>query len=150
MSAWRVPSLATALAVTALAATTPLASPSAAEPPSVKVELWNKNDGTMGIAMDKKSVAAGPVEFEIRNTSSDMMHEFLIARWTGSLTSLPYDAAASQGKEDNVPGLQGQEDMKPGTETTLRLVLRPGSYIAFCDEPGHYKMGMYTRFTVNR
>ncbi|HEV2334082.1 MAG TPA: hypothetical protein VGS13_01160 [Stellaceae bacterium] len=133
-----------------MAATTPLATPSAAEPPSVKVELWNKNDGTMGLTIDKKSVAAGPVEFEIRNTSTDLMHEFLIAPWPGSLTSLPYDATALKVKEDQVPGLQGQEDMKPGTETTLRLVLRPGSYIAFCNQPGHYKTNMYTRFTVTR
>lgn len=148
MSAWRMPSLTTALAVTALAATMPLMSPEAAEPASVKVELWNKNDGSMGITMDKTSMAAGPVEFEITNSSGDLMHEFLIAPWTGSPTSLPYDATGLKAKEQQVSGLQGQEDMKPGAETTLRLVLRPGSYIAFCNQPGHYKTGMYARFTV--
>src|SRR5690349_4573925 len=109
MSAWRVLSLAAALAATALAATTPLSSPSAAEPPSVKVELWNKSDGTMGLSIDKKSVPAGPVEFEIKNNSTDLMHEFLIVPWPGPLTSLPYDATALKVKEDKVPGLQGQE-----------------------------------------
>ncbi len=119
----------------------------AAEPASIKVQLWNKG-GTMGLTMDKTSVPSGPVEFEITNTSKNTMHEFLIAPWKGSLTSLPYDKSESQVAEGKVPGLQGQEDMKPGTQTTLRLVLKPGSYIVFCNQPGHYKMGMYAHLNV--
>jgi uncharacterized cupredoxin-like copper-binding protein len=78
------------------------------------------------------------------------MHEFLIAPWRGSLTSLPYDASSAQVEEDKLPMLQGQEDMKPGLKTTLRLVLRPGSYVIFCNQSGHYKMGMYAHLNVSR
>jgi uncharacterized cupredoxin-like copper-binding protein len=121
----------------------------AGEPTSIQVKLWNKSDGTMGIKMDKTSVPSGPVEFEVTNTSKELMHEFLVAPWKGSLTSLPYDAKSSQVKEDLVPMLQGQEDMKPGLQTTLRLVLQPGSYVVFCNQLGHYKMGMYAHLNVS-
>jgi uncharacterized cupredoxin-like copper-binding protein len=40
--------------------------------------------------------------------------------------------------------------MPPGTATTVRLVLEPGQYVAFCNQPGHYKAGMERRFTVVR
>jgi uncharacterized cupredoxin-like copper-binding protein len=42
------------------------------------------------------------------------------------------------------------EDMKPGAEATLRLPLKPGSYALFCNQPGHYKLGMVAAFTVTR
>ena len=118
------------------------------EPASVVIKLWNKDDGTMGVTLDKTTIAPGPVEFDIKNMSKNMMHEALIAPWSGDLKALPYDDGNAFVKENAIPDLQGQEDMKPGTETTLRLTLKPGSYIVFCNQPGHYKMGMYARFTV--
>ena len=39
-------------------------------------------------------------------------------------------------------------EMIKGLATTLRLVLAPGEYAVFCNQPGHYKMGMVRRFTV--
>jgi len=135
-----------ALAVLALlAGIRPLA---AAEPASVKVTLWDKQDGTMGITLSQDKVKAGAVEFEVTNTSSAQLHEFLIAPWRRDIKALPYDAKATQVAEDKVPGLQGVEDMKPSLQTTLRLVLRPGDYVVFCNQPTHYKMGMERRFTV--
>lgn len=40
--------------------------------------------------------------------------------------------------------------MKPGAEATLRLPMKPGHYAVFCNQPGHYKMGMVADFTVSR
>ena len=120
----------------------------AAEPDSIDVTLWNKPNGTMGIALDKQSVPAGPVEFIIKNSSADMMHEFLVAPWAVDPSSLPYNGNKDQVAEAKIPYLQGQEDMKTGLKTTLRLDLVPGSYIVFCNQPGHYKMGMYARLNV--
>lgn len=119
----------------------------AAEPVSVKVTLWSKGS-SMGIALDKNRIPSGPVEFDIKNSSTNLKHEFLIAPWKGAPSALPYDDASSQVAEDKVPGLQGQEDMPPQLETTMRLVLQPGLYVVFCNQPGHYKMGMYARLDV--
>mgnify|MGYP001137632087 CR=1 FL=1 len=120
----------------------------AAEAASINVTLWNKNNGTMGIMLDKASVPSGSVEFSINNSSTDIMHEFLIAPWNGALASLPYNNDKSQAAEDKIPHIEGQEDMKPGLKTALLLDLAPGSYIVFCNQPGHYKMGMYARLNV--
>lgn len=136
--------LTAATALTLLAAACPAR---AAEPPSIKVKLWDKA-GKMNMTMSADKVKAGPVEFEVNNASTELMHEFLITPWRGAITKLPYDAKGMQVAEDKLPRLQGVEDMKPGLATTLRLVLAPGEYAVFCNQPGHYKMGMVRRFTV--
>ncbi|MDE2228783.1 MAG: copper resistance protein [Alphaproteobacteria bacterium] len=104
----------------------------------------------MAITLSRDKVKAGPVEFEVTNTSTDLMHEFLIAPWKGKITSLPYDAKAKAVAEDKLPRLEGVEDMKAGAKATIRLVLAPGDYVVFCNQPGHYKMGMERRFTVTK
>jgi uncharacterized cupredoxin-like copper-binding protein len=132
--------------VLALLAAGPVA---AAEPPTVHVTLWDK-DGKMGITLSRNKVKAGPVDFEVKNSSSSLMHEFLITPWRGKITALPYDAKQSQVDEDKLPRMQGIEDMKPGLAATIHLVLAPGEYVVFCNQPGHYKMGMERRFTGTR
>lgn len=121
----------------------------ASEPPTIHVTLWDKS-GTMGITLSQDKVKAGPVEFEIKNASTTLMHEFLIVPWKRAITALPYDAKEMQVDEDKLPKMQGVEDMKPGLETTMRLVLAPGEYVVFCNQPAHYKMGMEKRFVVTR
>ncbi|HLI11341.1 MAG TPA: hypothetical protein VKY65_07045 [Alphaproteobacteria bacterium] len=122
----------------------------AGEPDTVKVELWNKSDGTMGITLSQDKIKAGAVEFKIKNASGNTMHEFLITPWKQDVKSLPYDAKEDEVAEDKLPRLAGIEDMKPGTAATLRLALPPGTYVVFCNQTGHYKMGMARRLTVTR
>ena len=76
------------------------------------------------------------------------MHEFLIAPWKGAITKLPYNDKKGAVIEAKMRQLQGVEDMKPGAEATLRLSLKSGPYVVFCNQPGHYKLGMVARFTV--
>jgi uncharacterized cupredoxin-like copper-binding protein len=132
----------------AFACLAPLAA-AAAEPASVKVSLWEK-DGADGITLSTQKVKAGSVEFEIKNASKDNMHEFLITPWDGSIKALPYNDTKGEVREGKLARLAGVEDMKPGAEATLRLPLKPGHYAVFCNQPGHYKMGMIAAFTVVR
>ena len=134
-----IPLASLALATTALAA----------EPPSIKVNLSDKG-GNDRILMSASKVKAGEVEFEITNTSQGAMHEFLIAPWKGGISKLPYNDKDGAVSESKVRDLQGVEDMKPGAEATLRLDLKPGAYVVFCNQPGHYKLGMVARFTVTK
>lgn len=131
----------------ALACSLPLAA--AADPASVKVSLWEK-DGRDGITLSTQKVKSGSVEFEIRNTSKDNVHEFLITPWQGSTKTLPYNDTKGEVREGELAQLAGVEDMKPGAEATLRLPMKPGHYAVFCNQPGHYKMGMIADFTVSR
>jgi uncharacterized cupredoxin-like copper-binding protein len=137
------------LAIAAFASLGLIAGASAAEPTSVKVSLWEK-DGADGITMSTKQVKAGPVEFEIKNTSKQVMHEFLITPWKRSVKSLPYNDTKGQVREGALPQLAGVEDMKPGAEATLRLPMKAGHYAVFCNQPGHYKLGMVSDFTVTK
>lgn len=122
----------------------------AAEPASVKVTLSDQEGKDMKIALSTDKVKAGAVEFEVTNTSPNFMHEFLITPWKGAITKLPYDAKEKAVAEDKLPHMQGVEDMKPGASATIRLVLAPGEYVVFCNQEGHYKMGMEQRFTVTK
>jgi uncharacterized cupredoxin-like copper-binding protein len=122
----------------------------AAEPTTVKVTLSDKAGKDMLITMSHNKVKAGAVEFEVTNASTDLMHEFLITPWRGAITRLPYDAKERAVAEDKLPHLQGIEDMPAGTKATIRLVLAPGEYAVFCNQEGHYKMGMEARFTVTK
>jgi uncharacterized cupredoxin-like copper-binding protein len=121
----------------------------AAEPASVKVDLSDKG-GQDRIILSTDKVKGGTVEFEIKNSSASQMHEFLITPWKGSVTALPYNVTKGQVVEDKLPKLAGVEDMKPGAEATLRLPLKAGKYVVFCNQPGHYKLGMVAAFTVTR
>jgi uncharacterized cupredoxin-like copper-binding protein len=120
----------------------------AGEPVSITVSLWNKADGTMGITLSADHADGSAVDFHIKNTSADTMHELLITAWRGAADTLPYDANDAQVDEDKLPQLAGIEDMKPGAEAILRLPLKPGRYVLFCNQPGHYKMGMVRVFTM--
>lgn len=118
-----------------------------AEPTSLKVDLSDKG-GKDRIFLSTNHVKTGGVEFHIKNTSTTSLHEFLIIPWKGAITSLPYDNKTDQVIESKLLKLVGVEDMKPGAEAILRLPLKPGRYVVFCNQPGHYKQGMEARFTV--
>lgn len=122
----------------------------AAEPTSVKVTLSDQTGKDMRIILSKDKVKAGAVEFEVTSASTGLMHEFLITPWRGAITSLPYDAKEKAVAEDKLPHLQGVEDMPAGAKATIRLALTPGEYVIFCNQEGHYKMGMEARFTVTK
>jgi uncharacterized cupredoxin-like copper-binding protein len=122
---------------------------SAAEPPTIAVTLGSPPGGKkMAMTLSADTVKAGAVEFDVKNASTEATHEFLLLPWPGALTALPYDAIADQADEDKLKGLQGLDDIKPGLEAKLRLILRPGKYALFCNQPGHYKGGMIRRFIV--
>ncbi|MDE1904311.1 MAG: hypothetical protein KGI46_10680 [Alphaproteobacteria bacterium] len=133
---------------TALVIAAPLAY--AAEPAGVKVTLTDQTGKDMRIGLSTNKVKAGAVEFEVINASTDLMHEFLITPWKGTITSLPYDARENAVDEPKLPHLEGVEDMPAGAKATIRLVLTPGEYVVFCNQAGHYKMGMEARFTVTK
>jgi len=119
-----------------------------ADAPTVKVTLNDQKGKAMTITLSQAKAKAGPVSFQVTNASTDLVHEFLIAPWNGSIDSLPYDAKEQAVEEDKVRDLQGVEDMPAGTKATILLNLKPGKYVVFCNQIGHYKMGMVAAFTV--
>lgn len=103
---------------------------------------------TMKIVADPAIVPAGPVTFEVTNTSKDYVHEMIVAPLNGTATPLPYDDKNSDVDENAVGSLGEVEERDPSKGGSLTLDLKPGKYILFCNVPGHYMNGMWSVITV--
>ena len=119
------------------------------EPSAVTVHLSDGGSGGMSLTLTPSTVPAGPVEFTITNESRALKHEFLIVPWSNGSGALPYDQKAQQVSEARLSKLEGVEDLNPRETVTTRLVLKPGRYVAFCNEPGHYRDDMRATFNVS-
>ena len=91
----------------------------------------------MEIVLDHRTIKAGPVTLRAINRSKTLVHEVLVLRDPGK-KALPYDRAKQEVDEHKIQSLGEVGD------------LAPGSYLLFCNEPGHYAEGMKTTLTVTR
>lgn len=105
-------------------------------------------DATMGITVDKASVPAGKITFEVKNASADTEHEMIVAPVSGPDTPLAYNEAESRVDEDAAGSLGEVEELEPGESGSLSLTLTPGTYILYCNIASHYQAGMWTILTV--
>jgi len=106
---------------------------------------------TMGIALSQDSVKAGETTFEVLNSSEDTIHEMIIARLKDLSTILPYINDESRVDEDRMPDVLGEvSELEPGQSGALRLDLKPGNYLLFCNIPGHFVAGMWSLFKVTK
>jgi len=132
---------------------------------TVKVSLWDKGENaempsnigmgakdrskaTMGIKLSTVSIPAGDVAFEATNDSKDTEHEMIVAPVPAGGKPLPFNAAENRVDEEAAGSLGEVEELDPGKSGTLRLNLKPGNYVLFCNIAGHYKAGMWTLLTV--
>jgi uncharacterized cupredoxin-like copper-binding protein len=101
----------------------------------------------MRIVIDRDALKPGRVTFEAQNQSKTLVHEVLIARDVGA-GKLPFNSKADRVIESRVHRLGEISDLAPGKTGKLTLNLKPGSYLLFCNLPGHYKDGMVTKLTI--
>ncbi len=114
----------------------------------VHVQLRNQDDGTMTMQFDRTKFEAGKVTFIVTNSSKDMDHEFLVTKTDLHVSQLPMTEDGTRVNEDALPEIHELEDLGPGEQGRLVLVLDPGHYVAFCNLPGHVAAGMAAEFTV--
>ena len=134
----------------------------------VKASLWDKggdmdmsqnmglgmgmhgkmNMAMMGIKLDNASVAAGKVTFEVTNDSKDVIHEMLVAPVANVDVVLPYNANENRVDEEAAKDLGEVSELDPGKSGALTLELKPGTYVLYCNIPGHFMAGMWTVLTV--
>jgi len=88
------------------------------------------------VEMDKTSVPAGPVTFEIENAGA-IVHELVLEASGGH--DEPFEAG---GVESEV------EDIQPGSTVSFEWTLEPGEYQLACYVPDHFEAGMHIAFTV--
>lgn len=102
----------------------------------------------MGIKVDMAEVPAGDVTFNLTNTSEVMVHEMMVLPLADGTKQLPYDAETMQVDEKAAGTIGEIAETNPGKTGTVTLTLKPGTYLLFCNMPGHYMMGLWTKITV--
>src|SRR5512143_849409 len=105
---------------------------------------------SMMLKIDPITVKAGKVTFEAVNQSRDLVHEVLVVSALAEGNEMPYDKAKDIVIEKRVHPLGEISDLRPGTRGKLTLNLKPGVYLLLCNEPGHYKSGMWNKLVVER
>jgi len=102
----------------------------------------------MGIQIDKATVPAGRVTFNVTNASSVLIHEMVISPLKPGQTELPYDADGIKVDEDAAMDLGEVAELDAGKTGSLTLDLGPGRYVLYCNIPGHFVGGMWVVLTV--
>ena len=104
--------------------------------------------GMMSIRVDKPSVKAGTVTFDVTNWSRSVLHEMLVVSVDNPAAALPYDYAQARVPEEQVKVLGEAGDLQPNASKTVDIALTPGSYLLICNVPGHYAAGMVAALSV--
>jgi uncharacterized cupredoxin-like copper-binding protein len=108
------------------------------------------------VVLDKASVPAGDVKFEVTNAGTQFKHEFVVIKTDLAPDALP----ATDGKveeEGSGIGFIGElEELEIGASGSVSFPLTAGKYVLICNivETGsghesHYNQGMRAVFTVN-
>jgi uncharacterized cupredoxin-like copper-binding protein len=104
--------------------------------------------GMMSIRLDKPTVKAGAVAFDVTNWSRGMVHEVFVVSVDNPSAPLPYDYSQARVPEEQVKVLGEAADLQPNMSNTFQLTLDPGSYLLICNVPGHYAAGMWVPLNV--
>jgi uncharacterized cupredoxin-like copper-binding protein len=102
----------------------------------------------MAVRLDKSSVKAGTVSFDVTNWSRSIVHDLLVVAVSNPTAPLPFDYGQSRVPEEQVKVAGKSEDLEPNGSKTFDVALTPGSYLVICNVPGHYASGMVTPLTV--
>lgn len=146
------------------------AAPAFAADTTIKVSLWDKGPdsvmmddahmkmmgkmqmdmamATMGITLDKTSVPAGWVTFDATNDSKSIVHEMILSPLKGDQAELPYLVDENRVDEEGSGYLGEVSELDGGKGGSLKVELKPGKYIVYCNIPGHFVSGMWTVLTV--
>ena len=157
----------TSMMVAVLIATTAISVSANAADTKILVDMWDagadmtmvdtmrivnhpdQSKAPMGLTLAKNNVAAGKVTFVAINSSKNIEHEMVVAKLDDPAKGLAY--LTDKGKVDeDAPGMNLGEihELKPGMTGALTLDLSPGTYVLYCNIPGHYASGMWTILTV--
>ena len=76
------------------------------------------------------------------------MHEMILAGIAGTSKPMPYIANENRVDEDKAGDLGEVSELEPGKAGSLKVTLKPGTYLLYCNVPGHYVSGMWTTIVV--
>ncbi len=100
----------------------------------------------MKITLDRASVPAGPVTFNVKNNGT-VEHELVVLRTDVAEDKIPADAE-EPGRVDETGSLGETGEVPVGTSKSFTVTLPAGRYVLMCNEPAHYAAGMHLAFAV--
>ena len=103
------------------------------------------------ISLDPSSAPAGPAAFAATNDGPSA-HQFIVARTDLAPGELPTtDQNGVEVVDEKGKGLRivcEITNIPPSSSTSLAVHLDEGSYVVFCNLPGHYVQGMHAALTA--
>jgi uncharacterized cupredoxin-like copper-binding protein len=99
---------------------------------------------TMFLKANPATVKAGEVTFQVTNDSKTVVHEMILAAIADASKPMPYNANENRIDEDKAGDLGEVSELDPGKQGSLTVTLKPGTYLLYCNIPGHYMAGMWT------
>jgi uncharacterized cupredoxin-like copper-binding protein len=114
------------------------------------------DDGDVSVALadftvtaDPTSAPSGDVTFDVTN-DAEQTHEFVVVQTDLAADALPTDEDGNVDEEgEGITPIDEIEDIEGGSSQSLTVNLDAGSYVLFCNLPGHYQQGMHTSFTAS-
>lgn len=100
--------------------------------------------GHLAIKLSTHRIEHGKVTFHDVNTDKDLVHELVLFKTDLPAARLPYDRKSQRVEEDKLKDVGEIENLQPGHKATRTFDLKPGRYVLVCNEPGHYRQGMYS------
>ena len=113
--------------------------------PGTKMDM---SKAPMGIKIQPAVVPQGKVVFKVTNNSKTVIHEMLLAPIANANAALPYIDKENRADEENTHDLGEVSELDPGKGGELTVDMKPGSYVLFCNVPGHLGAGMWTTIIV--
>ena len=113
-----------------------------------EVIMNNKPDGGQVMILSKNPIKAGMVLFKVMNRSANLVHEFLVLRTDLDPGAFPMKDQGNKVDETKIQGIKELGDLEPSKSGQMKMTLKPGTYVLFCNEPGHFKAGMVTKLVV--
>ena len=113
-----------------------------------KMDMATMGMGLMGIKLDQLTIPAGRVTFAVVNDSKDIIHEMIVSPVAADAKELPYLTDENRVDEEKAGHLGEVAELDPGKGGALTVDLTAGSYILYCNIPGHFIGGMWTMLTV--
>jgi uncharacterized cupredoxin-like copper-binding protein len=115
---------------------------------AIKVVEDGEGGGAMSIKLDPPTVKAGPAIFQVKNDAMTEVHEMVVVKLKSPDQVIPFNKAKHRVTEGKLKSMGEVSDLKPGASGTLKVNLKPGTYLLLCNIKGHYEAGMQSKLTV--